>query len=42
VTLRLLEERPGENVAELLGVTTNHVAVLLYRAKAALRECMSA
>jgi RNA polymerase sigma-70 factor (ECF subfamily) len=42
VTLRLLEERPGENVAELLGVTTNHVAVLLYRAKAALRACMTA
>lgn len=42
VTLRLLEERPGENVAELLGVSANHVAVLLYRAKSALRACMSA
>jgi RNA polymerase sigma-70 factor (ECF subfamily) len=41
VTLRLLEERPGENVAELLGVSPNHVAVLLYRAKSALRTCMS-
>ena len=41
VTLRLLEERPGENVAELLGVSQNHVAVLLYRAKSALRTCMS-
>lgn len=41
VTLRLLEERPGEDVAELLGVSKNHVAVLLYRAKSALRECMS-
>jgi RNA polymerase sigma-70 factor (ECF subfamily) len=40
VTLRLLEERPGENVAHLLGVSNNHVAVLLYRAKASLRECM--
>ncbi len=42
VTLRLLEERPGENVAELLGVSPNHVAVLLYRAKSALRTCMAA
>jgi RNA polymerase sigma-70 factor, ECF subfamily len=42
VTLRLLEERPGEDVAALLGVSKNHVAVLLYRAKSALRECMIA
>ena len=42
VTLRLLEERPGENVAELLGVSQNHVAVLLYRAKSALRTCLTA
>jgi RNA polymerase sigma-70 factor, ECF subfamily len=42
VTLRLLEERPGEDVALLLGVTKNHVAVLLHRAKAALRECLLA
>lgn len=42
VTLRMLEERPGENVAELLGVSPNHVAVLLHRAKSALRTCMSA
>jgi len=41
VTLRLLEERPGDDVAELLGVSKNHVAVLLYRSKAALRECMT-
>jgi RNA polymerase sigma-70 factor (ECF subfamily) len=40
VTLRLLEERPGDDVAALLGVTKNHVAVLLHRAKAALRECL--
>jgi RNA polymerase sigma-70 factor (ECF subfamily) len=40
VTLRFLEERPGEDVAELLGVTKNHVAVLLHRAKASLRECV--
>jgi RNA polymerase sigma-70 factor (ECF subfamily) len=41
VTLRFLEERPGEDVAELLGVSKNHVAVLLHRAKAALRDCLS-
>jgi len=41
VTLRLLEERPGEDVAETLGVTKNHVAVLLHRAKFALRTCMA-
>jgi len=42
VTLRLLEERPGEDVAHALGVTKNHVAVLLHRAKFALRTCMTA
>lgn len=42
VTLRLLEERPGEDVAELLGVSKGHVAVLLHRAKSALRDCLSA
>jgi RNA polymerase sigma-70 factor (ECF subfamily) len=42
VTLRLLDERPGEDVAALLGVTKNHVAVLLHRAKASLRECLLA
>jgi RNA polymerase sigma-70 factor (ECF subfamily) len=41
VTLRLLEERPGEDVAALLGVTQNHVAVLLHRSKASLRACLS-
>jgi RNA polymerase sigma-70 factor, ECF subfamily len=41
VTLRLLEERPGEDVAEVLGITKNHAAVLLHRAKASLRECMT-
>jgi RNA polymerase sigma-70 factor (ECF subfamily) len=41
VTLRLLEERPGECVAEILGVTQGYVAVLLHRAKSALRECMA-
>jgi RNA polymerase sigma-70 factor (ECF subfamily) len=41
VTLRLLEERPGESVAEQLGMTAGNVAVVLHRAKHALRECMS-
>ncbi len=40
VMLRLLEERSGEDVAELLGVTRNHVDVLVHRAKSALRICM--
>ena len=41
VTLRILEERPGEDVAELLGITKNHAAVLLHRAKTSLRACMT-
>lgn len=41
VTLRILEERPGEDVAQLLGITKNHAAVLLHRAKTALRACMT-
>jgi RNA polymerase sigma-70 factor (ECF subfamily) len=40
VTLRLLEELPGEDVAALLGLTPGHVAVLLHRAKLSLRHCM--
>ena len=40
VTLRLLEERPGEDVARTLGLTPGHVAVLLHRAKASLLACM--
>jgi len=40
VMLRLLEERSGEDVAELLGVTRNHVDVLVHRAKGSLRVCM--
>jgi RNA polymerase sigma-70 factor (ECF subfamily) len=38
--LRLLDEVPGEDVAAMLGITPGHVAVLLHRAKAALRTCM--
>ncbi|MDI1476259.1 sigma-70 family RNA polymerase sigma factor [Polyangium sp. y55x31] len=41
VTLRLLEGRPGEDVAALLGITPGHVAVLLHRAKLELRACLS-
>jgi RNA polymerase sigma-70 factor (ECF subfamily) len=41
VMLRLLEERPGEDVASALGITRGHVDVLLHRAKASLRECMT-
>jgi RNA polymerase sigma factor (sigma-70 family) len=40
VTLRLLEERSGEDVAETLGLARGHVDVLVHRAKAALRTCM--
>jgi len=39
--LRLLEERAGEDVAAVLGITRGHVDVLLHRAKASLRECMT-
>lgn len=42
VTLRMLDEQPGEDVAQALGITTGYVAVLLHRAKASLRECMTA
>lgn len=40
VTLRLLEERSGDDVADALGVSRNHVDVLVHRAKASLRMCM--
>lgn len=41
VTLRMLEERPGEDVAAALGITREHVAVLLHRAKKSLYACMT-
>ena len=41
VTLRLLEEQPGEDVASALGITPGYVAVLLHRAKRELRACMT-
>jgi RNA polymerase sigma-70 factor (ECF subfamily) len=40
VTLRLLEERSGEDVAATLGLSRGHVDVVVHRAKAALRVCM--
>lgn len=42
VTLRMLEDLPGEDVARTLGITPGHVAVLLHRAKANLLACMTA
>ena len=41
VTLRMLEEKPGEDVAAALGITPGYVAVLLLRAKRSLRACMT-
>ena len=40
VMLRLLEERPGDDVAASLGISRGYVDVLVHRAKAALRVCM--
>ena len=40
VLLRLLDERPGEDVAAVLGISRGYVDVLMHRAKAALRACM--
>jgi RNA polymerase sigma-70 factor (ECF subfamily) len=42
VTLRMLEELPGDDVARLLGIDPGYVAVLLHRAKASLLACMTA
>ena len=41
VTLRFLEERAGEDVAAELGISRAYVDVLIHRAKASLRECMT-
>jgi len=40
ITLRVLEELTGEETAAELGVTPNHVAVLLHRARKELLACM--
>ena len=41
VTLRMLDEVGGEDVARALGISPGHVAVLLHRAKASLLACMT-
>jgi len=41
VTLRMLEERDGEDVAAALGITRGHVDVLLHRARSSLLACMT-
>ena len=41
VTLRMLDDVAGEDVAHALGITPGHVAVLLHRAKANLFACMT-
>jgi RNA polymerase sigma-70 factor (ECF subfamily) len=40
VTLRMLDDVAGEDVARQLGLTAGHVAVLLHRAKGQLITCM--
>jgi RNA polymerase sigma-70 factor (ECF subfamily) len=42
VTLRMLDEVSGGDVARVLGISPGHVAVLLHRAKASLLSCMTA
>ena len=42
VTLRVLEELSGDEAARALGLTANHVAVLLHRARKELERCMNA
>ena len=41
VNLRLVDEVPGEDVASQLGMTPEHVGVLLFRAKQRLRRCLT-
>jgi RNA polymerase sigma factor (sigma-70 family) len=40
VSLRMLEEIPGEDVGAMLGLPPSHVAVLLHRTKQKVRSCM--
>jgi RNA polymerase sigma-70 factor (ECF subfamily) len=42
VTLRVLEELSGDDAAAAVGLSPNHVAVLLYRARKELAACMEA
>jgi RNA polymerase sigma factor (sigma-70 family) len=41
VNLRLVDEVPGEDVALQLGLTPEHVGVLLFRAKQRLQRCFT-
>jgi RNA polymerase sigma-70 factor (ECF subfamily) len=41
VTLRMMQEMSSAEVADALGLTPNHVGVLLHRAKSALRRCLA-
>lgn len=41
VTLRMLDELPGADVAAQLGLSPGHVAVLLHRARADLTSCLA-
>jgi RNA polymerase sigma-70 factor (ECF subfamily) len=41
VTLRMLDGASGDEVANILGISRGHVAVLLHRAKAKLLACMT-
>lgn len=41
VNLRLVDEVPGEDVALQLGMTREHVSVLLFRARRYLQHCLS-
>lgn len=41
VTWRLLDEQPGEDVADALGISRGYVDVLLHRAKIQLRACLT-
>jgi RNA polymerase sigma-70 factor (ECF subfamily) len=40
ITLRVLEELSGDEAAAALGLTANHVGVLLHRARKQLEQCM--
>jgi len=40
IRLRLLEERAGEEVAKMLDISAENVAVLLHRARKTLKECL--
>lgn len=41
VSLRIIEDVSGSEVAKLLDLTPNHVAVMLHRAKRSLSSCLS-